>query len=101
MVCINRMQYRIQPGRLGNVIPAKAAKVFLALSNPFDGVLSDNSISAIESFFCLMYDKTTYISNVTNSRQMLFMKKSKTVDNIPPTKNALIQNVKWAVYHAG
>ena len=48
-----------------------------------------------------MYDKTTYISNVTNSRQMLFMKKSKTVDNIPPTKNALIQNIKWAVYHAG
>ena len=48
-----------------------------------------------------MYDKTTYISNVTDSRRMLFTKESKNVDNIPPTKNALIQHVKWAVYHAG
>ena len=28
-------------------------------------------------------------------------KKSKTVDNILPTRNALIQNVKRAVYQAG
>ena len=36
----------------------EATDVFLALSNPVD-VLSDNSISAIERFICLMYDKTT------------------------------------------
>ena len=63
---------------------------FLALSNPVGGVLSDNSISAIERFIFLMHDKTTYISNVNDCRRMLFTKKSKTVDNIPPTTNALI-----------
>ena len=99
----------------------EATEVFLALSNPVDGVLSDNSvstikkfigliydkttyisnISAIERFICLMYDKTTYISNVNDCRRMLLTKKSKTVDNIPPTRDALIQHVKRAAYHAG
>ena len=68
----------------------KATDVFLALSNPVDGTLSHNSISAIEIFICLMHDKTTSISNVSNCRRMLFTKKSKTIDNIPPTRNALI-----------
>ena len=48
-----------------------------------------------------MYDKTTFISNVNDCQQMLFTKKSKTVKNIPPTRNALIQHVKKAVYQAG
>ena len=79
----------------------EATEVFLALSNPVDGVLSDNTTSAIERFICLMYDKTTYISNVNDCRRMLFTKKSKTVDNIPPSRNALIQHVKRTVYQAG
>ena len=87
-----------QPGRLGNVIPKQ--QIFLALSNLVDGVLSDNSISAIVRFICLMYDKTTYISNVNDCRRMLFTKKSKTVDNIPPNRNTLIRHVKRAVYQA-
>ena len=37
----------------------EATEVFLALSNTADGVLPGNSISAIERFICLMYDKTT------------------------------------------
>ena len=37
----------------------EATEVFLALSNPADGVLPGNSISAIERFICPMYDKTT------------------------------------------
>ena len=49
----------------------EATEVFLALSNPVDGVFSDNSISAIERFICLMYDKTNYISNVNDCRRML------------------------------
>ena len=72
---------------------SKAKEIFLALSNPVDDVLFDNSISAIERIICLMYDKTTYISNVNDCQRMLLTKKSKTVDNIPPTRNALIQHV--------
>ena len=37
----------------------EATEVFLELSNPVDGVLSDNSIFAMEMFICLMCDKTT------------------------------------------
>ena len=47
-----------------------------------------------------MYDKTTSILNVSNCQRTLFMKKSKTVDNMPITRNALIQHVKRVVYQA-
>ena len=91
---------RSQPGRLRKIYP-EATEVFLALSNPVDCVLSENSISAIERFICLMYDKTTSISNVNDCRRMLFTKKSKTVNSIPPTKNALIQHVQRSAHQAG
>ena len=77
-----------------------STEVFLALLNSVDGVLSDNSVSAIERFISLMYDKITYISNVNDCQRMLLTKESKTIDNIPPTRNALIQHVKSAVYQA-
>ena len=48
-----------------------------------------------------MYGKTTSISNLNDCRRMLFTKESKTVDNIPPARNALIQHVQRAVYQAG
>ena len=48
-----------------------------------------------------MYNKTTEISNVNDCRRILFMKKSKTVENILPTRNALIEHIKRAVYQAG
>ena len=44
----------------------KTTEVFLVLSNPVDGVLTENSISAIERIICLMYHKTTFISNVND-----------------------------------
>ena len=53
----------------------EATEVFVELSNPVDGVLSDNCISATERFVCLMYDKATSISNVNDCRRMLFTKK--------------------------
>ena len=66
--------------------------------NSVDGVSSDNSISPVERVICLMYEKTTSISNVNDCRRMLFTKKSKTVDNIPPTRNALIQYFKRTIF---
>ena len=68
--------------------------------NSVDGVSSDSSISPIERVICLMYEKTASISNLNDCRRMLFTKKSKTVDNIPPTRNALIQFVKRTIYQA-
>ena len=52
----------------------EATEAFLALPNP-DGVLFDNSISEIERFVCLIYVKTTPISNLNDCRWMLFTKK--------------------------
>ena len=54
---------RFQPGRLGNVIPKQQR------------FLSDNCISAIERFICLMHDKATSVSNVNDCQRMLFTKK--------------------------
>ena len=47
-----------------------STEVFLALLNSVDGVLSDNSVSAIERFISLMYDKITYISNVNDCQRI-------------------------------
>ena len=44
----------------------RATEVLLVLSNPVDDVLTENSISAIERIICLMYHKTTFISNVND-----------------------------------
>ena len=74
----------------------RATEVLLVLSNPVDGVLTENSISAIERIICLMYHKTTFISNVNDC----LSKKSKAVDNMP-SKNALIQHLKREVYQGG
>ena len=108
MAYINRMWYcfffswKRKEVSLGDLeMLSQSNRGFSSIIKPFDGVLSDNSISAIERFICLMYGKTTYISNVNNCWRMLFMKKSKTVSKIPPTRNALIQHVKRAEYQAG
>ena len=78
-----------------------ATEAFKDLSSPEDGNLSEISVSIIERFVCLLYDRTTIITNVDECRRMLFTKKGRTVDSIPPTKDALLQHIKRAVYQAG
>ena len=40
-------------------------------------------------------------SSINEARQLLFSQGTKTLDNIPPTEDALLQHVKQAAYQAG
>ena len=45
----------------------------------------------------LLYDCTSNLTKVNEARQELFAKKSRTLDNIPPTQEALLQHTKHAI----
>ena len=47
-----------------------------------------------------MYSKTCSLTRVNEARRELFTQSSRTIENIPPTLNALIQHLRRAVYQA-
>ena len=46
----------------------------------------------------ICYDQTSSLTSVNRQRQEVFVKKTKAIDSIPPTKAALVQHVKRAIY---
>ena len=48
-----------------------------------------------------MYKQTCELSTVNEARKQLFAQGSRTIEHIPPTKAALTQHVKRAIYQAG
>ena len=63
--------------------------------------IPEESINEIERFVVLLYDRTSNLSTVHAARQHLFSRGSRSLENIPPTRAALIQHIKRAVYQAG
>ena len=66
---------------------------FLALSAG-PAHIKDDDIAALEWFTILLYDHTSSINNVDQDRQELLTKKGRAMDDIPPTKAALVQHIK-------
>lgn len=58
--------------------------------------LSDESMNILERFTILMYDASSKLTKLHECRRVLFTKKNKprTIDRIPPTRDALEQHVK-------
>ena len=70
---------------------------FLDLSlQPVD--MSSETIERIERFLVVMYNRTCSASGVWKE---LFVQGSRTMENTPPTKAALLQHVRRAAYQAG
>eukprot|EP00794_Sanderia_malayensis_P004942 gene4942-5588_t len=63
--------------------------------------MEDEQFRYLERFVALMYDTTTTTYNVNEARKHLFTQKGRQINNIPPTKGALLQHVKRASYQAG
>ncbi|CAH3182060.1 unnamed protein product [Porites lobata] len=63
--------------------------------------IAEDSMDVIERFVVLLYDRTSSLTKVNESRQELFSKKSRNLDNIPPTRAALVQHTKRAVFQGG
>lgn len=55
----------------------------------------------LEQFSVILYDKTSDLKLVNEARRELFCQKNKTMENITPTQDALLQHCKRDVYQAG
>ena len=73
---------------------------FLALSTgPVE--VNDENVVTLERFTILLYGRTSSMVNIDEAHQELFTKKGRPMDAIPPTKTALVQHIKRAVYQGG
>ena len=54
----------------------------------------------LERYVVLLYERTSTIEKVNESRRILFSGKGRSIKNIPPTEDALLNHAKRAVYQA-
>ena len=70
--------------------------------HPFDQFDSSSwQFQLLERFTVILYDRTSTCKLVNKARRELFCKKSRSLENLPPTQDALLQHVKRVVYQAG
>ena len=79
------------------VFPELTATLLILSSSP--EVVDNACLAVIEDFVVLLYDRTSNLAKVNETRQDLFSKKSRTLEKIPPTQEALFQHTKSSVYH--
>ena len=58
------------------------------------------TISTLQRFVVLMYDRTSDIEEVNEARKYLFTQKSRSLENLPPTLAALEQHIKRVCYQS-
>lgn len=61
----------------------------------------NDSMAMLERYVILMYDRASTSSSVNEARKVLFTRKGRLIDNIPPPADALLQHTKRAAYQAG
>lgn len=62
--------------------------------------VTEECMRVLERFVVLLYDRTSSLMSVNEARKELFPKRSK-LDSIPPTRAALEEHVKRAVFQGG
>ena len=63
--------------------------------------IPEEVMSTVERFTILLYNRTSSQLNIDEARLELFTKKGRGMEQIPPTKDALVQHLKRAVYQGG
>ncbi|KAG1707488.1 Amiloride-sensitive sodium channel subunit gamma [Nymphon striatum] len=77
------------------------AFVYIA-SNPFEMLdVTSRHFEQLERYCIILYDKTSSLTSMNDTRKELFCKRNKTMENLPPTQDALINHTKRALYQAG
>ena len=59
--------------------------------------VSDDAVKELERFTILLYDRTSTSTCINDTRQLLFTRKGRQMQGLPPTKAALEQHIKRAV----
>ena len=75
--------------KVWNAFPA-VTDAFYPLTNPPVDV-TGYVMAPLERFGIYLYDKTCNLSDIVETRQYLFCQKTRDIENIPPTKAALLQ----------
>ena len=55
---------------------------------------SKSDLEMIERILVLMYGRTSPLASVNECGRMLYTKKQRTVEGIPPTQDSLVQHIK-------
>ena len=63
--------------------------------------ISENAMILLERFVVLIYERTSNLCQVNEARRHLFSRKSRSIENIPPTQAALRQHALRATYQGG
>ena len=63
--------------------------------------ISEADMDEVERFVVLLYQRTSPISKVNDARKHLFATGNRLIENIPPTRDALMLHVKRSTYQAG
>jgi len=71
-------------------------EAFLNLCEVTDDI-DEATISVLERFVIIMYDRTSGCTDLNTARKQLFTKKSRTLELLPPTLDAFIQHVKRSI----
>ena len=80
---------------------AEASGVSARLSQ-YPPTVNDNEMDILEEkFVVIMYDRSSTATGVNNARLDMFARKQRPYQAIPPTRSALLQQVKRAAYQAG
>ncbi len=74
--------------------------LFSQLSETPDEI-TESDMEKIERFVVLLYSRTSSIVTVNSVRKQLFSHGNRKLENIPPSKAALLQHVKRASFQAG
>ena len=59
--------------------------------------LTDDDFAKVERYVILLYDRASPCTDVNECRRFLFTKKQRSIEAIPPTKDALKQHVARAM----
>lgn len=61
--------------------------------------LDDDHFQKFERLTVILYDKTSHLNSVNETRRELFCQRNRAMDKLPPTKDALLQHVRRAGRH--
>ena len=63
--------------------------------------VTDTVLAEIVIFVVVLYSRTYPLSKVNDARKQLISQNSRSMENIPPTQDALLQHTKRATYQGG
>ena len=61
-------------------------------------VVAEDTIAVIERFIILLYNRISLKTDINEARKELFVKKGCGMEDIPPTKGALVHHIRRTVY---